>query len=291
TLGQVERRSRRDRIEDVEPHLAPELAMVALAGELHQLQMLVERFLGGERGAVDSRQHRVVLVAAPVRTRDASELECLQIARRGHVRPAAKIHPVALAVDGNVIVRDALDYLDLVLFAHRREFADGVLARDFGPLDFVVGLRQLAHLRFDLRQVLDRERRRGREVVEKSVFDNRPDRHLRAGVKRLHCHRHQMSGGMTDYLETLGRVGQHRLDSGVVLELARQIDDLALDARSHQVAAWNAVQHVANDSANRHDAGLAANGYGYFGTHQAEFLIIAGNWRGETRTRLWARTW
>src|ERR1700678_3730551 len=47
-LGQVERRSRRDRIENVQTHLAPELAMVALAGELDQLQMLLERFLGGE---------------------------------------------------------------------------------------------------------------------------------------------------------------------------------------------------------------------------------------------------
>ena len=105
-----------------------------------------------------------------------------------------------------------LDYLDLVLLAHLREFADGVLTRDLGPLDFVVGLRQLAHLRFDLRQVLDRERSGGREVVEKSVLDNRADRHLRAGIERLHRHRHQMGRRVPDDLETLRRVGQHWLD-------------------------------------------------------------------------------
>ncbi len=44
-LGQVERRSRRDRIEDIQAHLAAELAMVALFSELDQLEMLVERFL------------------------------------------------------------------------------------------------------------------------------------------------------------------------------------------------------------------------------------------------------
>ena len=81
---------------------------------------------------------------------------------------------------------------------------------------------------------------------------------------------------MTNHLEALGRVGNHRLDGGVVLELARQIDDFAVDARGHQVAARNPVQHVANGSANRHDAGLAVQGYGYFGTHQAKILIIAG---------------
>ena len=99
---------------------------------------------------------------------------------------------------------------------------------------------------------------------------------------------------MTDYVETLGRFGQHRLDRRVVLELARQIDDLAVDARGDQVAARHVLQHVANDSASRHDAGLAAELYGYVGTHQAKILIIAGNWRSEkakSRARLWARTW
>src|SRR5208283_1349666 len=195
---------------------------------------------------------------------------------RRDVRSAAEIHPVALAVNRYAIVRDALDYLDLVFLAHRGEFADCVLARHFGPLDFVVRLHQLAHLGFDLWQFLDRERRGGREVVEKAVLDDRADRHLRAGIERLHRHRHQMRCGMTDYFETLGRVVQHRLDRSVVFELAGEIDDLAVDARGHQVAAWNPAQYVANDSANRHDARFAVQRYGYFGTHQAKILIIAG---------------
>ena len=81
---------------------------------------------------------------------------------------------------------------------------------------------------------------------------------------------------VTDYVEAFGRFGQHRLDRRVVFELARQIDDLAVDARGDQVAARDVLQHVANDSASRHDAGLAAEGYGYVGTHQAKILIIAG---------------
>ena len=290
-LGQVERRARRDRIEDVQAHLAPELAMVALAGELDQLEMLLERFLAGERGAVDSREHRVVLVAAPIRARDAGQLECLQVARRRHVRSAAKIHPVALAVDGNRIF-GLVDYLDLVLLAHRREFLDGLFARDFGPRDLVVSLRQLAHLRFDLRQILDRERRGRREVVEKAVFDDRSNRHLRAGIERLHRHRHQMRRRMTDYLETLGRVGQHRLDRGVMLELARQIDELAVDARGHQVFARNPVlQHVANDSANRHDAAIRRRQLRLRWNSSSENSNHCGKRRGEMRARLWARTW
>ena len=85
-----------------------------------------------------------------------------------------------------------------------------------------------------------------------------------------------MSRRVTDYVEAFGRLGQHRLDRRVVFELARQIDDLAVDARGDEVAARDVLQHVANDSASRHDAGLAAEGYAYVGTHQAKILIIAG---------------
>ena len=53
--------------------------------------------------------------------------------------------------------------------------------------------------------------RRG-EVVEKTVFDSWPDRHLRAGKQGLDRLRHQVGGRMANDLDTLGTVGQHRLD-------------------------------------------------------------------------------
>ena len=74
-------------------------AMVALAREFEQAQVLRERFLAGERGAVDPREHRVALIAAPVRPRDAGQLEGADKTRRRYVRPATQIHPVALPVD------------------------------------------------------------------------------------------------------------------------------------------------------------------------------------------------
>ena len=69
-----------------------------------------------------------------------------------------------------------------------------------------------------------------------------------------------------------------------MLELARQIDQLAVDARGNEVAAGDVLQHVANDSAGRHDAGFAAKGYGYVGTHQAKNLIIAGTGERKSET-------
>ena len=49
--------------------------MIARLCLFDAMQVLLQLFLIGERSAVDSLQHRVVLVAAPVRTGDRQKLE------------------------------------------------------------------------------------------------------------------------------------------------------------------------------------------------------------------------
>ncbi len=129
------------------------------------------------------------------------------------MRSAAEIHPVALLVNRNLLpFRDAAQDFDLVMLSHPLEGLDRFGARHLDPLNLEVGLRQFAHLLLDLRQILQRERMRRGEVVEKSVLDSRPDRHLRAGEQGLDRLRHQMGGRMANDLDALGTVGQHRLD-------------------------------------------------------------------------------
>ena len=65
-------------------------------------------------------------------------------------------------------------------------------------------------------------------------------------------------------------------DGRVVLELGGQIDDLAVDTRGDQVLARDIAQQVANDSAMRHDPRLAAELYGYLGTHLREVSRHSG---------------
>src|SRR3546814_10028931 len=76
-------------------HLAADLAVVALGGFLEPDEMFGELFLVEPAGAVDAAELRILLVAAPVCTRYARELECggVELARRSEVRPAAHIHP------------------------------------------------------------------------------------------------------------------------------------------------------------------------------------------------------
>src|SRR3954470_12583568 len=65
--------------------------MVAPLGLLEPVQVLLERRPRLPRRAVYALQHRVALVAAPVRAGDAHELEVAESRRVGHVRTAAEI--------------------------------------------------------------------------------------------------------------------------------------------------------------------------------------------------------
>ena len=84
---------------------------------------------GVEGRAVDPRQLRVVLVAAPVRAGEAGQLERLDRLRVLQVRPAAEVGEVALRVEGDVAV-GGVDELDLVRLVLGLETASRLLARD-----------------------------------------------------------------------------------------------------------------------------------------------------------------
>src|SRR3546814_1027594 len=73
-------------------HLLAQLAMVALGRFLQPVEVRVELLSVEPAGAVDARQHRVLLVAAPIGPRHPRQLERLRIelAGRRQMRPAAR---------------------------------------------------------------------------------------------------------------------------------------------------------------------------------------------------------
>jgi hypothetical protein len=83
------------------------------------------------RGAVEPGEHRVLLVALPVRARDLGELDGLHAPGGRDVRALAEVGEVAVGVDRRGRVLDVLgDGLDLVALPgllHERE--DLVLGR------------------------------------------------------------------------------------------------------------------------------------------------------------------
>ena len=96
--------------------------MVARLRLLDALEVLVERLLRREGGAVDALEHRVALVAAPVRAGDLEQLHRADLPGVLHVRAAAEVDEVAVAEERDLLAfGDVVEARELELLAQRRE--------------------------------------------------------------------------------------------------------------------------------------------------------------------------
>src|SRR6185503_13430165 len=85
-------------------HLATELAVITLLCLLELLEVGRKLRLAGPGGAVDALQLGALRIAAPIGAGKVRKLEGLaDLAGRGHVRAAAKVEPLALLVDLEVL--------------------------------------------------------------------------------------------------------------------------------------------------------------------------------------------
>ena len=103
-LRMPEHRARRLFLQMEQVELAADAAMVALLGLLEPVQVVLELLLVAPRGAVDALEHLVARIAAPVGAGDLHELEGLELAGGRHVRAAAQVDPVALAVEADLLL-------------------------------------------------------------------------------------------------------------------------------------------------------------------------------------------
>ena len=191
-------------MEEVE--LDAEPAVVAGARLLEPLEVRVEVGLGVEGGAVDPRELLVLLVAAPVRAREAGELERLD--RRGvlQVRAAAEVGELARAAVVRLRVEADLalgrvDELDLVRLALGLEPRAGLVGgrRLARPL---AALGELAlDLRLDPLEVGLGDRLGEVEVVVEAVVDRRADGDLHARVEPPDGLGEQVRARMAQHLE------------------------------------------------------------------------------------------
>jgi len=130
------------------------------------------------------------------------------------VRPTAEVDELPLAVERHARGVDPLEDLDLVGLGALAEEADGVRTAHLLALEGIVGLRDLAHDRFDPREVLGCEGLGLPEVVVEAVLDRGPDRELHGGKEALHGLGHDVRGGMAERRER----------RGIAVELAGQLE-------------------------------------------------------------------
>ena len=178
-----------------------QLAVVALLGLFHHLEVLVEHRLLGERDAVDTREHLVLLVAAPVGSGHGGQLDGLDVARVGNMRAAAEVRERTVRIEGDGAVLEVRDELDLVLVALFGEGLEGFGLGNLAADELLLVAGELLHLLFDSREIGFGDGRRGIDVVVESVLDGGADAELDARV---------------EVLEGLGQQVRRRVPEGVL---------------------------------------------------------------------------
>ena len=254
-----------------------DLAVVALFRLLYAVEVLLELFLVGPGGAVDALQHLIAGIAAPVGAGQFGQLVGAEPARARHMGPATQIHPVALAVDGNLLVLGQVaNNPHLVLFAERGKRRRGLFALHDDALDGQVRRDDLRHARFDPGQVLGGKLMPTRKIVVKTFVDYRPDGHLRARIQILYGHGEQVRRGVADNVHTrlvaLGDNGQ----TGVAVDGKAGIDLAAIDHAAEGGAGQTGAD-IGGDLEDRNGLGkLALTAVRQSDKRHVHFLVSGG---------------
>src|ERR1700733_2121249 len=79
-------------------------AVIALLRLFNRVQVSVEILLGEKRGPINSLKLRILLIPQPIRPGNIRQLERLDLAGRGKMRPAAKIQKLAGLINRNLFI-------------------------------------------------------------------------------------------------------------------------------------------------------------------------------------------
>jgi len=213
-----------------QPELLADAAVIALLGLFQPLQVLLELLLVAPGRTVNPLQHFVVRIAAPVGPGQLGQLERAQLAGRRHVRPAAQVDEIALAVQRKRLAgRNVGDDLGLVFLALVAEERNRLVARQFAALDRQVLVDDALHFGLDRLEVVRMKGLFAREIVVKPVLDGRPDRHLGVRVQPLDRLGHQVRGRMPDHLHALVVAGRDDAKAAVALDPVIDVDQPAVE--------------------------------------------------------------
>ena len=189
-------------VEQIE--FAAQLAVVPLLGFFQHGQVLLQIFFAGPSRAVNPLQHFIAVVAAPIGPGHFHQLEVFELAGAGHVRATAQVFKRTFAVQRNVFIgRDAGDDVGFVVLAQAFEIRHRFVARQNTAHHGLIELGQLRHFLFNGFQIFRRERTRIREVVEKTVLNDRANGDLRLWKQSLHGIGQQVGSGMANHFQAL----------------------------------------------------------------------------------------
>ena len=174
SLGMEEREARAFFVEAEQVELFAQFAMVAFFSFFHHLQVFIEfRFLF-KSGTVNTLEHLVVFITAPVSAGNGTQFEGLDGACRSAVRTGTEVDEVALAVEGDdSIFRKVFnEFYFIILTGVFEELQSIGAGQDFFS-DREVFFDDLGHFSFDSGEVFLCETVFCIEVVVETVFNGR----------------------------------------------------------------------------------------------------------------------
>ena len=185
--GQPQRQAETDALrEGEELHLLAELAVVALAGFLKELEILVQHGLLGEGDAVDTGKLLALLVTAPVCSGDGGELYGLDDLGIHEVRSAAEVGESAVGIVGDGSVLEFADEFALVRILLVLEMLHGCRLGDIDTGEGLLGPGEVEHFLLNLGQVGISDLMTGKvHVIIEAVLDGGADAELDAGIEGL----------------------------------------------------------------------------------------------------------
>ena len=201
--------------------------MIAAFRVFDALQVFVKILLREKRGPVDPLQLRVLLVAEPVRAGQAHHLEGLDAAGRGHMRTAAEVHKLAVAIERNLIARlgEFLDEMHLHEVVAGLELLQALLAGLQFADKFLVARRHFRHAPLDELQILGREWSRPPEIIEEARIGGWTVAQLGLRKQLGDGGRHHMRGGVAQNLECIGIALCQQLQRYVFFQRRGEIDE------------------------------------------------------------------
>ncbi len=150
------------------------------------------------------------------------------------MRSPAKVEPIALTVNPHILAcRNAFNDFGLIVLADFLEIGDSLIPVPDLTDDRFIPVNNLGHLLLDGFKVFKPQRLLRREIVEKTVFDYRANRDLRARKQFLHRFRHHMCRIMAQQLNAVFTVGRNNLNGGIPVNHRAKIIHLAINFERH----------------------------------------------------------
>src|SRR5688500_7666096 len=175
-----------------------DLAVVPGSGLFQAPEVGSELLLRRPGRTVDTGEHRVLLVAPPVRPSYVLQLDGAEPPRARDVRAAAQIEEISLLVDRDLTVFQPLDDLRLVRVIHVEVLGFGF--GDLLPLYREVPRDDLTHPLLDARQILVREATRYLDIVVEAVLYWRAEGQFAARIELHYGLGHSVSRRVPQHL-------------------------------------------------------------------------------------------